>query len=617
MVKYCLGIVCLAIIAAHWTAHPSEAFSSAKLRDASRAILYVANSGGDDITVIDIATNRVIGSIQTGPTPHGLVASPDGSRVYVSGETDDDLIAIDTATSRVLWRTQVGDRPNEITISADGRYVYVPIRSSTHADVIDTTTKQRVKSIPVGKAPHNAYRSPDGKLIFVTSMGDEKVTIIDAATQMPVGEIPMPGEPRPAAITKDNKLIYVAITGLHGFVVADIAQRKVIDKVELPPSDIKDVSTYGYTPTHGLDLRPDNTQFWITNSFGNEVEVFSEPSHKQNPGSNDISVVDTSAIREVARIPAGLAPKRLIVVNVPQGMGGPNDDGWRNAARRPPTTDYYLRGGGTLSADTSTFHDKFAKGELTIESVPSFYHALGLRGVSINSSYIKSLDNSSLARIKKALADEQRVLSSLIIDGNLISDDQAVNRSQIEENKRLLRAASYLGAPLVRIKLRTAGGVAGQTVGTERFIAALKEMLPVAKELGIKMAIEDDRSPAETVEGLLHIIKETDPALVGVTVDFEKTESNLYDEVAKLAPFAYDIHAKAYGFDRYGDESTIDYRKALTPLQRSGYGAAISIEFQGNGDPAAGVIKTRDLLVKLWVGTARTGSSSMAITGNK
>ncbi len=336
-----------------------------------------------------------------------------------------------------------------------------------------------------------------------------------------------------------------------------------------------------------------------------------------NPGSNDVSVVDTSAIREVTRIPAGRAPKRLIVVNVPQGMGGPKDDGWRNAASRPATTDYFLRGGGTLSADTSSFHDKFAKGDLTIESVPAFYRTLGLRGVSINSSYLKSLDNNTLARIKKAFQDEQRVLSSLIFDGNLISDNEAANRRQIEENKQLLRAAGYLGAPLVRIKLPATGRGADATLRTERIIAALKEMLPIAKQLGLKMAIEDDGGPVQNVEGVLRIIKETDPSIVGVTIDFNKTESNSYDGVAKLAPFAYDIHAKAYGFDRYGDESTIDYRKALTPLERSGYGAAISIEFQGNGDPVDGVMKTRDLLVKLWVGTARTGSSSMAVTSHK
>ena len=118
----------------------------------ARAILYVTNSAGNDVTLVDVATHRAIGSIEIGPTPHGIEASPDGSRVYVSGETDDDVVAIDTATSSVLWKAPIGDRPNHIALSADGRYVYAPIRSADYADVVDTQSGKKVKSITIPKA---------------------------------------------------------------------------------------------------------------------------------------------------------------------------------------------------------------------------------------------------------------------------------------------------------------------------------------------------------------------------------------------------------------------------------------------------------------------------------
>src|SRR5213594_3325267 len=116
----------LALAGLIWVAGPCAA---------SRAILYVTNSGGNDVTLVDVAANNTIGSIETGSTPHGLEASPDGTRVYISGETDDDIVAIETATSKVLWKAKIGDRPNHIAVSADGRYVYAPIRSADYADV--------------------------------------------------------------------------------------------------------------------------------------------------------------------------------------------------------------------------------------------------------------------------------------------------------------------------------------------------------------------------------------------------------------------------------------------------------------------------------------------------
>ena len=599
-----------------------------------KPILYVTNSGGDDITLVDVATHKAIGSIQTGPTPHGLESSPDGSRVYVSGETDDDIVAVDTATSRVLWKVPISGRPNHIAVSADGRYVYVPIRSADYADVVDTQSQRKIKSIPVGRSPHNAYRAPNNKWIYVTSMGDNKVSIIDVGTLSVIGAVPLGGEPRPAAITNDNKLMYVALTGLHGFVVADIAQRKVINKIELPPADVQDVSTYGYTPTHGLALRPDNKQLWITNVFGNLVEVFSLPSHTllgtipvglapnwmtfgpdgtllyvSNAGSNDVSVIDTHAIKEVARVPVGLAPKRLLVVSVPKGMGA-GEPSWATAERRPPNLDYYLKGGGILSCETYSFRDKFLKGELTVESAPAFYHQIGIRGIAINARYCRSWDNSYLDRIKKALRDEQRVLTALILDGNLVSDDATANRKQIEENKRLLRAAHYLGAPLVRVNLGQTGhgDSTDQTVGVERAIEALREMLPLARELGIRLTIENHGGPSKTADGILRIIRGTDPAWVGSCLDFGNWDdkARMFAEIEKLAPFAYHTHIKAYAFDKYGDETTIDYRKALSMLARTGFGAALSIEFEGKGKALDGVVKMRDLLVKLWMGKAKT-----------
>ena len=52
--------------------------------------------------------------------------------------------------------------------------------------------------------------------------------------------------------------------------------------------------------------------------------------------------------------------------------------------------------------------------------------------------------------------------------------------------------------------------------------------------------------------------------------------------------------------------TTIDYGDALEPFEKAAYRGTISIGFDGDGNPVTGVIKTRDLLVKEWVASART-----------
>src|SRR5437899_494278 len=83
---------------------------------ASSTHIYVANSGGDNITIIDPATDQVSGELKVSRNPHGIVPSPDGKRFYVSSEGQDVLDVVDRATSQVIRRVPLGPRPNNLAI---------------------------------------------------------------------------------------------------------------------------------------------------------------------------------------------------------------------------------------------------------------------------------------------------------------------------------------------------------------------------------------------------------------------------------------------------------------------------------------------------------------------
>ena len=48
--------------------------------------IYVTNSAGDSVHVIDPATNKVVQEIKGIEAAHGINFSPDGARVYISNE---------------------------------------------------------------------------------------------------------------------------------------------------------------------------------------------------------------------------------------------------------------------------------------------------------------------------------------------------------------------------------------------------------------------------------------------------------------------------------------------------------------------------------------------------
>ena len=299
--------------------------------------LYVANSTGDSVHVISLQTFKVIGEIKSGERPHGAAASADGRWFFTSVESDNTLRIIDTAADKIVKTVKLSGLPNQCAVTPDGRFVGVPIRGGDSVDIVDVEQGKVVKNLPV-KMPHNCYNARRNDHMWVTSMGDNKVNLIDLKTLSYLAEIPVGGIPRPLAVTRDEKTLYCALSDLHGFVIVDIAQKKVVRKVLLPPLDKGVKFPVPHTPTHGLELTPDEKELWVTSCGTDSVYVFDTASGKitgkadvgrgpnwvtfspdgkyccvSNVLGDDVSIVDVAKRQEAARVKVGKQPKRLVV----------------------------------------------------------------------------------------------------------------------------------------------------------------------------------------------------------------------------------------------------------------------------------------------------------------
>jgi YVTN family beta-propeller protein len=304
--------------------------------------LYVTNSLGDDITVIDLGTFKVVGDIKAGQDVHGVCAQADGRRLFTTIESERNLKVIDTATNRAVDTIPLTGRPNQCASTPDGRFVGVPIRDGNSVDIVDMRRKNVVQILPV-RVPHNCYNAGSNDDMFVSSMGDHEINLIDLKKMDYAEKIPVGGIPRPYAVTKNEKTMYVALTDFHGFAIVSIPERKVSGRVELPPAPASTCVLEPHTPTHGLELSPDGKELWVTSLGDSGVYVYEiatknlskeiptgkcpnwvtfSPDGKyccvSNSGSDDCSIIDTQTRREVARIKVGKGPKRLLVVKVPE-----------------------------------------------------------------------------------------------------------------------------------------------------------------------------------------------------------------------------------------------------------------------------------------------------------
>ena len=163
--------------------------------------IYVTNAAGDNIHVIDPATNKVVQEIKGVEAAHGIALAPDGSRVYVSNEADSTLDVYDRESGELVKKVPLSNHPNNIAVTKNGDRVLVGIaRGPGAVDVIDAKTLTLTKSILVKGRLHNIYVTPDGKHLITGSIPAKLMTVIDLETETPVWELQFDLGVRPMTI---------------------------------------------------------------------------------------------------------------------------------------------------------------------------------------------------------------------------------------------------------------------------------------------------------------------------------------------------------------------------------------------------------------------------------
>jgi len=303
------------------------------------------NSQGDNIHLIDPATNTIAGEIKGVPINHGAAALPDGSLFFFSSEAEQTLHVVDGKSLQTTKKIPLTGRPNNISISKDGARVYVGIVSSPGAvDVIDTKTLERVKSIPMKGGIHNVYVTPDGKYLVAGSIAGRLMTVVDQKTDEPLwtlfeeGVRPMAFEVNPDGSTRR---IFVQLSEVHGFAIVDFHQRKEVGRITLPndvPAEKVDKGPFNASPSHGIGVAPDGKTLWVTSRPNARVYTYSLPDLRLLPNPVDLGgrpdwvtftpdskliyittentdlvhAIDVASRKEVAQIKVGKSPKRNI-----------------------------------------------------------------------------------------------------------------------------------------------------------------------------------------------------------------------------------------------------------------------------------------------------------------
>jgi YVTN family beta-propeller protein len=318
------------------------ALAVSPLHGSSKVVIVQTNSAGDNVHIIDPATNQVIGQIEGIEVNHGAAIAPDGSRIYVSNEAMSTLDIVDGKTLKVIKQVKLSGHPNNLAVGRDGKRVYVGIiQAPGGVDVIDTASMTNIKTLPTRGTIHNAYVTPDGKYVVAGSIQGKTINVFDEKTGEPAWTLEMDLGIRPMTFSTNpdgsTKFLFTQLTGFNGFAAIDFVTRKEVKRVknpDLPPG--RSTVPQGSDPSHGMAVTADQKTLVVCSLLNNALYSYSLPdmthigtaflggkgaawvtltpdgkkAYVANAVTDDVSVIDVATMKETALIPVGYVPKR-------------------------------------------------------------------------------------------------------------------------------------------------------------------------------------------------------------------------------------------------------------------------------------------------------------------
>ncbi len=286
--------------------------------DSSNGDLYVTNLYSNNVVMIDGATNKVIGSIPVGSGPWGVAFDSSNGYLYVADYFSDVLMGgryfsnvtiIDGATNKVLGSVLVGERPYGVAFDSSNGDVYATNSGSDNVAVIDGATYRVIGSIPVGLAPEGVTFDSASGDVYVTNTGSNNVTVIDGASNRVIGSIPVGLAPEGVALDGSNGYAYV--TNFHSGSVSLISSQIISLKVSAGASraraDVGQPVLFTCAPTGGA---PPYSFSWV---FGDGIS---------GSGQTVSHVYATPYLRPAKAFAEGLRTATCTVTDSAGSLGG-------------------------------------------------------------------------------------------------------------------------------------------------------------------------------------------------------------------------------------------------------------------------------------------------------
>ena len=260
---------------------------------------YVVTADGS-LAVLDTTPNILLDTVAVPGRPSAVATAPSGDRVYITDRDGDALTVLDLADPTNPTTIPVGDEPADVAVSASGGAVYVANFGSDTVSVLDAATATVVATVTVGNEPAGVTVSPDGGQVYVATAAD-KVDVIDADSNTVIARHDSGAAVHHIAVAPDGVTLYAATTGIRAIRATD---------------GVTDYTLAAASGPGGAEVTPDGAAVLVSAQATDRVTVY-DTSLGAAGTARHIAVGNQPAGIAVAVIPAATYPGNLAAAPAP------------------------------------------------------------------------------------------------------------------------------------------------------------------------------------------------------------------------------------------------------------------------------------------------------------
>jgi len=188
--------------------------------------VYVSH--GDEVTVVNARTGRVIGALADLPGSHGIAVDPVSKLVYADSAGRSVLVAFNPSTLAPVASAPVLDDADGVSYDPFSRQIFVSGGDGDGFTPVSTVTGKAARNIDLGTSPE--FHVADGKgSVFVDLVDASEIARIDTATDKVTATWPVApcAHPKGLAIDPGTRRLFASCANGVG-VVVDADSGKVL-----------------------------------------------------------------------------------------------------------------------------------------------------------------------------------------------------------------------------------------------------------------------------------------------------------------------------------------------------------------------------------------------------